>query len=215
MLSSRQPTERTAGGWKCPGITTERDQKVLAMDEPITIGDDPHPTTGTADDVPSELSELLVAKRRERGDSQADLARHINAWMIEHGHDIDLPQMSTSQAAISKIEAGLTHPIPAKIPAFADYLEMTVGEVVRASTPQSLGSDVAVLREQVAHERSMRAAAEMRAQEYQGEMRVLQSEIQRLVGRVRRLERKQTAVSGVASTSRRPTNGRNTARSTN
>lgn len=159
----------------------------------------------------SDLSDLLVAKRRDRGDSQADLAAFINNWMEENGHDLNRPQMSTSQASISKIEAGLTHPIPAKIPAFAAYLEMSVGQVVRASTPEALGETVAVLREQVVHERIRTAAAEMAAQEWQSEVRVLQNEVRRLTARIKRIEHKQDAVERVDVRVRR--NGRDKARS--
>ena len=152
----------------------------------------------------SDLPHLLVAKREQRGDSQADLAAFINDWMESHGHDMTAPQMTTSQAAISKIEAGLSRPIPRKLPAFAAYLGMSEGQVARAASPDVLGESVAVLREQVIQERGRARQLEMMNEDLLAEVGKLQAEKQQLAAALRKLERRQESVERRAASGTTP-----------
>lgn len=161
-------------------------REVIALEGPITIGDDNQRCDARTS--VSDLPHLLVRKRTQRGDSQADLAAFINRWMEEHGHDLTRPQMSTSQAAISKIEAGLSRPIPAKIPAFASYLGLSEGQTARAASPDALGESVAVLREQVINERAMRRQVEQTNEDLLSELANLQGDYQRLQAENRKMQ---------------------------
>ena len=138
----------------------------------------------------SDLPHLLYAKRKQRGDSQADVARFINDWLRDHGFDMTDTNMTTSQAAISKIEAGLSKPIQAKIPAFAAYLGISEGQAARAASPDALGESVAVLREQLIEERARSRRLEQTNEDLMSEVAQLQAEIQRQSAALRRLERR-------------------------